>query len=218
LLRSSFPSARIPLPSKEIPGVRAGIPIAPLIDSRVARSKRGKTMKDLTAQDVMNRQVLSVDPDMTVHELAVFLTENQITGAPVIDRAGRLLGVVSLTDIAESEMERTELRTDRSDPEDDVRGWEEEASSDELRGLHVESGGGLVRDIMTPTAYTISPDTPVSRLAQTMIAGRIHRLLVVRDHGVVGIVTSLDLLKLLTDDPGTAARPGRSRRTVLVRS
>jgi len=175
-------------------------------------------MKEVTAEDVMSRQVLTVDPETTVHELAVFLTENQISGAPVTDRSGRLLGVVSLTDIAESEVDRTELGADQGDPVEEVRGWEDEASADELRGLHVESGGTLVRDIMTPTAYTIAPETPVSQVAQTMIAGRIHRLLVVRQHQVLGIVTSLDLLKLLTGEPGPLADAGRYRRSVLVRS
>ena len=63
---------------------------------------------------------------------------------------------------------------------------------------------------MTPTTYTVPHDTPVSRLAKTMIAGRVHRLLVVRDQRVVGIVTSLDLLKLLTSE--AKARPAAPRR------
>ena len=154
-------------------------------------------MRDLTAADVMNTQVLAVRPEMTVHELAAFLTENQITGAPVLDRQGRLVGVVSETDIAESETDRGEPVRDRSDPEFDLRGWEDKANPEDMRGLHVEGGDLMVRDIMTPAAYTIPHDTPVPRIAQTMIAGRIHRLLVTRESRVVGIVTSLDLLRLL---------------------
>jgi CBS domain-containing protein len=53
---------------------------------------------------------------------------------------------------------------------------------------------------MTPTVYTIPDDTPVSRIAQTMVAGRIHRLFVTRARRLVGIVTSLDLVKLLDED------------------
>jgi CBS domain-containing protein len=199
---------------------RAGVdPLAPRPSSFVLTIvRKGKAMKELTAEDVMNRQVLTVDPDMTVHELAVFLTENQISGAPVTDRSGRLLGVVSLTDIAESEVDRTELASKGGDPVEEVRGWEEEATADELRGLHVESGGVVVRDIMTPTAYTVLPDTPVSQLARTMIAGRIHRLMVVREHRVLGIVTSLDLLKLLTGETEHLPDASRYRRSVVVRN
>jgi CBS domain-containing protein len=171
-------------------------------------------MRELTAADVMNKQVLAVRPDMSLHELAAFLTENQITGAPVLDRQGRLVGVVSETDITESDRDRGDLVRDHSDPEFDVRGWEDKVDAEEMRDLHVAEDDLLVRDIMTPAAYTVPHDTPVSRLAQTMIAGRIHRLLVTRGQHVVGIVTSLDLLKLLC--PKSAA-PARAR-SVLVRS
>jgi CBS domain-containing protein len=159
-------------------------------------------MKERCAADVMNADVLAVRPDLTVRELAAFLTENEITGAPVIDGQGRLLGVVSLTDIAQDETDEAGIVPDASDPAASVRGWEEEATSDEMRALHVESGDRLVRDIMTPTAYTVPAETPVSILARTMIAGRVHRLLVVRDRRVVGIVTSLDLLKLIAGETG----------------
>jgi CBS domain-containing protein len=172
-------------------------------------------MPQLNAADVMSTQVLAVRPDMSVHELAAFLTENQITGAPVLDAHGRLVGVVSETDIAECESDRAELVRDRSDPEFDLRGWEDKANVEDMRELHVEGGDLAVRDIMTPAAYTIPHDTPVSKVAQTMVAGRIHRLLVTRASRVVGIVTSLDLLKLLC--PTERAVPRRpQRRSVIV--
>jgi CBS-domain-containing membrane protein len=69
-----------------------------------------------------------------------------------------------------------------------------------------------VRDIMTPTAYTVPHDTPVSQLARTMVAGRVHRLLVVRNQRVVGIVTSLDLLTLLSGDVKSRRQAPRGRK------
>jgi CBS domain-containing protein len=177
-------------------------------------------MKELVAADVMNTQVLAVRPDITVRELATLLTENEISGAPVTDGHGRLLGMVSLSDIAEGEADEVGLAQSESDPEASVHGWEDEATSDEMRELHVEGGEALVRDIMTPTAYTVPDDTPVSLLARTMVAGRVHRLLVVRDQRVVGIVTSLDLLTLLSGDVKSRRQepragkpaPGKPRR------
>lgn len=154
-------------------------------------------MRQLTARDVMITQVLTVSPDMSTRELAGFLVENQISGAPVLDRHGKLIGVVSLTDIAESEAERNAAPEVAPAP---FHGWEDKANPDEMRRLHVEAEGLLVKDIMTPTVYAVPVDTPVPLLAQTMISGRIHRLLVTQRHKVVGIVTSLDLLKLLCDD------------------
>ena len=157
-------------------------------------------MKTGTAADVMNRDVLMVREDMTLSELAAFLTEHEITGAPVVDRKGKPVGVVSVTDMAES----------YSAPEDSPRqdrhhqyfahGWEGRVNADELRGIHVEGEGRLVADIMTPTVFTVPEETPVSQIAKTMIAGRIHRLLVTRKERIVGIVTTLDLLRLLCQE------------------
>lgn len=161
--------------------------------------------KRVTVGQVMNPDVLTVRVDMTVRELAAFLIERQITGAPVVDPEGRLVGAVSVTDVAASEAERPGLAPDRWSPEP-VRGWEDRMNAEDLRPLHIEGDDLLVRDIMTPTVYTVPEDTPVCEVARTMIAGRIHRLLVTGKGHVVGIVTSLDLLKLLCDElPGRDA-------------
>lgn len=157
-------------------------------------------MKSATARDIMNPRVMAVPDDMTVSELAEFLTERQITGAPVVDRSGRPVGVVSVTDIAEAHAEAAGLTDDRSNPEFFVRGWEDELDAEEMRSFHLENGEALVRDLMTPTIFAVPEDTPAAKIAKTMIAGRIHRLLVTREGRIVGIVTSLDVLKLVCDD------------------
>lgn len=127
-------------------------------------------MEDLKAaparvRDVMKTSVLTVPAEKSLHDLAEFLTSNEISGAAVVDESGALVGVVSVTDIAEN----------RSHPTRNTR----------------------VRDIMTPTVYTVPDDTTVADAACTMIAGRIHRLFVTQHRRVVGIVTPLDLLELL---------------------
>jgi len=173
-------------------------------------------MRELTAKDVMTRQVLTVPPDLTVHELSVFLIENQISGAPVVDERGGLLGLVSLTDIAESDALRDDVAVEGRPRDKDS--WRGKANADEVRGFRMERPDLVVRDIMTPAAYTVPEDTPVATLAQTMLAGRIHRLVVTREHAVVGIVTSLDLLKLLVNRPPlTTSEAPAAGRSVIVR-
>jgi CBS domain-containing protein len=66
-------------------------------------------MRPITAADVMNPNVLMVQEDMTVEELASFLFENEISGAPVVDPTRRLVGVVSVTDLARSVAQGTDL-------------------------------------------------------------------------------------------------------------
>ena len=156
-------------------------------------------MKDLTAKDVMNREVFTVRDDMTVQELAAFLTEQHISGAPVVDDSRKMIGVVSLTDIAENATESSDISPDRSNPDFYVRDWEDEVDWKELQQLKIGNTKLPVRDIMTPTVYTVTDDTPVYKIAKTMIAGRIHRLFVTEKDEVVGIVTTLDMLKILAD-------------------
>ena len=164
-------------------------------------------MSTRTAKDVMTSPVLGVRPDMTVRELAAFLTDHQITGAPVLDDAKRIVGVVSTTDVAQGDCATEgELTADVSDPARDVRDWEGRLEREELRALHVEQEDLLVRDIMTPAVYSVGEDAPVEAMARTMVSGRIHRLFVKRRGRIVGIVTSLDLLRLIYEDPPAAHR------------
>ncbi len=153
--------------------------------------------KSLTAKDIMNPHVLSVDVQMTLQELAAFLVEHEISGAPVLDN-GELVGVVSVTDIAQSASEG--LPRDGSRLDFYSQGWEYKIERDEMNELRVENEGVTVGEIMTPTVYTIAPETPVSEIAKTMIAGRIHRLLVAEGSTVQGIITTLDLLKVIADE------------------
>ena len=158
----------------------------------------GKAAKSkVTAKEVMNPSVEAVRDDLTVQELAAFLTEREITGAPVVNERGKLVGVVSAMDIVENAAEGAEfVPTGENGPHvrQDVR---EHINPGDLRRMHVENSGPQVREIMTPTVFTIPEDTPVEKVAQTMISGRVHRLLVTRRGRMVGIVTTLDLLKLL---------------------
>jgi CBS domain-containing protein len=145
----------------------------------------------------MNPSVVTVRDDLTVQELAAFLIENEITGAPVVNDRAKLVGVVSAMDIAENAAQGADFvptGETGSHVRQDVR---EHLNAGDLRRMHIENAGLQVREIMTPTLYTIPEDTPISKIAQTMISGRIHRLLVTRRGRMVGIVTTLDLLKLL---------------------
>ena len=140
----------------------------------------------MLARDVMVSPVLSVRADQTVSKLVTFLSENSISGAPVLDARGKLIGVVSVADIAEDEP---------------LFRQPESGSRDHGRERRVNGGARHVSDIMTPTFFTIPDDTPASEIAKAMVAGRIHQLLVTRNGQIVGTVSALDLLKLLTGPP-----------------
>ena len=161
-------------------------------------------MRAITAADVMNPNVLTVQEDMTAEELASFLIENEISGAPVQDPAGNLVGVVSVTDLARSVARGEDLAPDRSNPDFFVREWGETLSREDVEELRFGEAGIRVRDLMTPAIYSVDAQTPIPELAETLINSHIHRLLVTSEGKVVGIVTTSDLLGLLVREPESA--------------
>lgn len=153
----------------------------------------------LIASDVMTSNPVSIRDELTVHEAVVFLTERRISAAPVINEAGRPVGVVSEADI---------LRHDREHAEHLY--WLPQKEVD--RELTLESGEHLdgrsfevevpnitrVRDIMNPIVYAVRMTTPIFEVVAQLVKRRIHRLFVVDDdESLVGVITTLDVLSRL---------------------
>lgn len=172
-------------------------------------------MSERTARDIMTPDVIRVHDDWTLSELAATFTEHMITGAPVIDHARRLVGVVSTTDLARH---RTIRAVRDMVPHDFyVRGWER--LSDDAHGFFVEEDSEVkVRDIMTPMIFSISANASLAEMADTMIRGRVHRLIVTEGHEVVGIVTTLDMLKAFREPArGANEEAGAERPSATAR-
>jgi len=127
------------------------------------------------------------------------LTDKMISGAPVVDDQGSLVGVVSAMDIVRYfGHEEKGLTSDfNTHPEFYLRGWDEVVDGDEMRQFHIEEYDepAWVSEIMTPVVFEVSEDATLAEIAAMMVRGRIHRVIVTRDRRVVGIVTSLDMLK-----------------------
>ena len=150
------------------------------------------------AEDIMNPDVLTVRDDMLVRDLALFLTEHEISGAPVVDAGGRPVGVVSGTDVVSVDRAG---RKDVSDPSPYyLRAFENRFSVESIRGLRVEEEALTVSDIMTPVVISVARDMPVSRIARLMLNDHIHRVIVREGDSIAGIVTSFDMLRLFVED------------------
>jgi len=157
-------------------------------------------MLQLKAKDLMNAHVISVPAHWTIEELGQFLVEKAISGAPVVDEDGTFIGVVSLTDIVRQES-YMELGMQADEPHDYyLHGWENRLTADDLSGFHIEERPQItVREIMTPMIFKVDENTPVQEIADTMVDGRVHRLLVTREGKIVGIITTMDILKVIRD-------------------
>jgi CBS domain-containing protein len=156
-------------------------------------------MRPITASDLMNPEVLTVRDTWSVQELAAFLIENEISGAPVEDGEGRLVGVVSMVDIAAAasgEGERLSREGSAFYIDDE---WGE-GPDEEVEDLPVAQDGLRVAAIMNPKIYSVREDATVSEVASLMLKGHIHRLLVTREDRAVGVITTSDLLGLLVGE------------------
>jgi CBS domain-containing protein len=165
------------------------------------------------ARDLMTADIVSIAEDATVRELVDLLQEYEISGVPVVNARGKISGVVSVRDIAAASDQREAIAPEVANPDFYVHEWEDKINPDELRQLHIEEEGLLVRDIMTTRVYTIPADAPIAEVARTMVEGHVHRLLVAERDKLVGIVSTLDLLRAIASPASAigkeAGRPSR---------
>lgn len=155
-------------------------------------------MRPITANDLMTPVVLTVREEWTVGELATFLGQHEIHGAPVVNEAGRLVGVVSVVDIAAAASR--EGGRERASGANFFRVWEANLSQAELEELRDHREDLRVRDIMTPEIHAVPESATVHEVASLMLNRRCHRLLVTREEQVVGVVSTSDLLGLLLEE------------------
>ena len=154
----------------------------------------------MTVSDIMQREVLAVDADWSLEELAGFLVDHNISGAPVTEENGELVGVVSMTDIL-----RHGSMPDNGEVADDTHDvylyeLERQLGHEELRMFHTRSeSSAQVRDIMTPMIFKVEEGTRVQEVAETMLRGGIHRVFVTQGNTLTGIVTTLDMLQVIRD-------------------
>jgi len=160
--------------------------------------KAKKKISKLTVKDVMQSEVLAVDADWPLDKLAGFLVDNSISGAPVTDEKGELVGVVSLTDLVRHSS-MTEKDTEIASTHDVyLYELERHMSHEELRVFHTQYESPIqVREIMTPMIFKVSEEDSLQDVAATMLKGRIHRVFVTRGSTLTGIVTALDMLQVI---------------------
>ena len=147
-------------------------------------------------KDVMNPDVMTVVDEMTTGELARYLTEREISGAPVVDGQGHLIGVVSMTDIGRHMAEPSEFESSRGS--EYYRDLADETLED-FGQRYIEQSAAIVRDVMTPVIHQFSATASVAEAARVMVREHIHRLVVTQGKEPVGIITSMDLLRVVAE-------------------
>jgi CBS domain-containing protein len=144
------------------------------------------------ASEIMTTNVVAARPDMLVRDAAKLLLDHGISAVPVIDDAGKLLGVVSEGDLISRSAESNEKS----------RAWWLEMLADgfELAPRFVDymrARGPRVADVMTRDIITVRAETPAETIARLIERHRIKRVLVVRDGKLIGIVSRADLVRMI---------------------
>ena len=126
----------------------------------------------MRVRELMQKDVKTVGVDSVINEAIVTLTDSHISALPVVDTGGRMVGVISSTDILTSEAEA--------------------ADSSAREALFEDTP---VRDLMTVHPITVGPDADVKEAAQAMLYADVHRLFVVEGDRVAGVISTTDIMR-----------------------
>ena len=155
----------------------------------------------MQVKDVMTRNVISVPADETILKAAQLMLENRISGLPVVDARGNLVGVLTEADF----LRRREIGTQRRRPK-----WLEFLTGPgRLAAEYVHTSGRRVDEVMTPDPYTVSEDDLLETVVELMERRGIKRVPVLRNGHIVGIVSRANLMHALVNPRPLRAGPGR---------
>jgi len=160
----------------------------------------------MKAEDVMTRDVISIDPDATVLQAARLMLQHHISGLPVIDQDGALVGVLSEGDFLRRRETRTERRRSR---------WLEFLMGPgKIAAEYSHSHGSKVSEVMTPDVVTVDVTTPLEEIVDVMERRRVKRVPVICGSQVVGIVTRSNLMHAMVS-LARVAQPGATDDAVI---
>jgi CBS domain-containing protein len=162
------------------------------------RIQRRTTMQ---VKDVMTREVIAIGADETVLTAARLMLQHRISGLPVLDKDGELVGIVTEGDF----LRRGELGTQRRRPK-----WLEFIiGPGRLAEEYVHAAGRKVDEIMTTDPFTIDEDEPLEKVVEVMERRRVKRLPVTHKGRMIGIVSRANLMHALASlARGTSAPAG----------
>jgi len=164
------------------------------------------------ARQLMTRKVVSVTPEHTVLEAANLMIRNHVSGLPVVDNAGAVVGVVSEGDF----LRRSEIGTPRKHNRLLSFIFGHGAAAED----YVREHGRRVSDVMTPSPITVGEDASLSEIVALMERNHVKRLPVVQDGKLIGIVSRSNLVQavasLARDVPDPTADDDHIRERILA--
>lgn len=151
----------------------------------------------MKVEEIMTRDVITTSPNAPIHAAARLLVDHGISGLPVVDDSGSVVGILSEGDLILRQKPRERLPWWRLFFTDGER----------LAREYQKAAGTMVAEVMTRSVVSVSPDLPIESAAALIHQRRIRRLPVVAGGQLVGIVSRGDLIKTLATAPARRAAP-----------
>jgi CBS domain-containing protein len=155
-------------------------------------------VQECVAADIMQRDMVTVSPSDTLRDALALMTENHVTGLPVMDGKSRCIGLITASDILGFEEEHADESSQDGmlqhfNPE--ISRWESVPIS--AFGLE-EFGDVRVDEVMTRDLIAVDRNTPLKKVARKMLDNDIHRVLVMDEkYHLYGIITSFDFVRVV---------------------
>lgn len=161
-----------------------------------------RSKSKLTAADIMKRDLVVTYEHDTLQDAMTLMTENHVTGLPVVNSKGTCIGIISATDILNYEQEHAEETNEANDDvarlfNPDTQQWE----SVRVGSFALEQFGSLsVSEVMARELIFVSTSTPLKEVAKKMVDEQIHRVLVLNsERGLQGIISATDFVQLFAE-------------------
>lgn len=146
----------------------------------------------MQARDIMTEQVITVSPEATVEEVARIISEKGISGVPVVDGEGKLVGIVSEGDII-ARSKNLHIPTHIQL----LGGVIYLESTKKLENDLKKMVAFQVKDLMTSDVFSVAPEATVEEIATIMTDERVNRVPVVEHGRVIGIVSRSDIVRTM---------------------
>jgi CBS domain-containing protein len=151
----------------------------------------------LQARDIMTKEVITATPATSVTEVAALLEQHRISGVPVVDAGGRVVGVITQSDLVGR---ARDLELPPAIALFDLRLFLETPSHFKKR---LEKMLGVtVDEVMTPNPISVSPEMPVEEIAALMARKKVHTLPVMAGGKLVGVIGKIDLIRAQAQKSG----------------
>lgn len=152
-------------------------------------------MTEILARDIMTKDIVTLGADQTVTEAAKILSEHRISGAPVVDDEGNLLGIVS-----ESDLIIQDVKLHFPHYIQFLDSYIYVGSLAKFEATLKKAVAAKVKEIMTPDVTTTTPDASIQDVATLMVRQDIHLLPIMKDSRLVGVVSKGDIVRSLGRD------------------